>query len=170
MWIIAIIIVVIVLLFLIAKYSSNAKSSIRETEKILRTQVAEQDKRLNPNWLAIKSQLEADGHTSSDIEMFFIGWKKGEWASFEDTAEMNDYFPGESTETRRRIRNVFFKASDKHDAWESFFFKNGRSMTRDDIKLKHQEYLGLDDDEYKLYQKYDLGVSVEEYLLHDFNR
>lgn len=168
MWILVIIVAVLVLLFMIAKSSSNAKASIRETEKILRTQVAEQDKRLSPQWLAIKAQLESDEHTPSEIEMFYIRWKNGEWALFEETAEINNYFSGESLETRRRIRNVFFKASDKHDAWESFFFKNGRHLSSNDVKIKHQGYLGLDDDEYELFKKYDLGVSVEEYLLHKF--
>lgn len=169
MWILIIVLVIIVLLFLIAKSSSSVKSSVRETERILRTQIAEQDKRLSHDWLSIKAQLESDGHSSSEIEMFYTRWKNGEWPLFEDTAELNDHFSSESPEMRRMIRNVFFKASDRHDAWEDFFFKNGKSMTGDEVKAKHREYLGLDESEYALFQRYDLGVSVDEYLLHKFN-
>jgi len=163
-----IIFAIIVLLFMIAKSSSNAKTSIRETEKILRTQVEEQDKRLSPKWLAIKAQLELDHHTPSEIEMFFIRWKNGEWAAWEDTAKLHNYFLSESPETRRQIRNVYFKSGDRYDAWEDFFFKNGKNMTHEDIRRKHQEYLMLDDDEYSLADKYELCVNITEYLIYKF--
>lgn len=163
---IVIALIVIFTLIKIAKSSSKTKSSIMETENILRNQFAEQDKRLDPEWLSIKSELESDQHTSSDIEIFHIKWKNGDWDSFAGTAEGYDFYKSEAPEIRRKIRKVFFKVEDRRKPWEKFFFENYKSMTRDEIMIKYKEHLMLNEDEYDLFESYELGISVYEYLGH----
>lgn len=168
MFFIAIIIAVIFFLIVIAKSSSSTKQSAKETETILRSQVADANKRLDPEWLLIKSQLESDAHVPSEIEMLYTRWRNGEWASFTDTIDGHEFFEDGTPDVRRKARNIYFKAGDRHDAWEDFFFKNGKNMTSDEIKEKHKEYLRLNEDEYAFFNNHDLGVNVSEYLSHKF--
>lgn len=141
MFFIAIIIAVALLLLFIAKSSSSTKESTRKTEAILRSQVLDANKRLDPEWLLIKSQLESDAHVPSEIEMLYTRWKNGEWALFDETIDGSEFFADGTPDVRRKARNIYFKAGDRHDAWEDFFFKNGSNMTSDEIKEKHREYL-----------------------------